>query len=152
MIQELRKAFNENKLPFIVLPSFIFIMAVVFFVINWRHNKAYEEISFKYPPVTSEFNFRGIITRIDHPGGTKRNNPFSVFIIIDDSVQVHLMTGFELNKHLILEEVLKVGDLIIKVPDSYSIEIHKIAETDTIIYKFELADDLGYPQKESYKN
>ena|SRR5688572_2483721 len=147
MIQELRKAFNANKLPFIVVPSFIFIVAVVFIVSNWRHNKVYEDISFKYPLVTSEFNFRGIITRIDHPGGTKRHDPSSAFIIIDDSVQVHLMTGFELNKHLILDEVLKIGDLIIKVPNSYSIEIHKIAETDTVIYKFELTDDLGYPQK-----
>ena len=138
----------ERRLPFIVVPLFIFIMVVVFLVIHWNHKRIYREVSIEYPLVTSQFNFRGVITSIDHPiSATHRSDPLSAFITINDSLRVHLITGFEISEQLKLKEALNVGDSIVKDGDTYLVKIYKISERDTLIYRFELSDDLGYPQK-----
>lgn len=129
----------------------LFVIAMRFYYLydTRRTDKLVEQLNEEYPALDYHSKIEREITNIVRPyPKTFRDSPHHAFIVFDDSLKRRVNASYELlTDTLSLDDVLNVGDWLIKEPNSVKFFIYKIQNGDTLKYSFELNDDLGYPLK-----
>lgn len=132
--------------------SIVFIViiggAIYFNYDQKRKERIKDQLREEYPPVTIEKNINGKIKSIYHGNlGIFRNSPHHAYILLKDSTKLQLHASYELTHELSLDEILQVGDFLVKESGTNTFLVYRIENSDTLIFNFELNDDLGYPLK-----
>ena len=127
-----------------LIPGLIFLMVFILAVViyyNYSTRKTEEilkQLHKDYPAISI----------IEH-GNPEifRNHPHQAYLTLDGLAKKRIRTGYELVQELMLDDVLEPNDRLIKEAGTDRVQIYKIKSNDTLIYEFELRDDLGYPLK-----
>lgn len=134
------------------IPALIFLIIFIPSVIIYykystgKTDKILEKLNKEYPAISIEESVDGFVTSIRNGDPEVFNNdPHHAYIVLDDSVKKRIRVGYELTKELKLDDILTIGELLIKKTGSDKLFLYKIENQDTIKYVFELRDDLGYP-------
>jgi len=130
--------------------AFMFITAMVIFYRydTGRKDKILEALSKEFLSVSIDQELEGTVTNIYHPYPEVFNNdPLQAYVLLNDSLKRRIKTGHELTKEIILDSVLNIGDYLVKEHGSDIVFVYRIQNSDTLEYRFQLRDDLGYPLK-----
>lgn len=96
--------------------------------------------------LTIEDEISGKVSKILQPTSEIINNhPHQAFVLINDSLKINISVGFEIETGVVLDKILQSGDLLIKKYGQEELLILRVINTDTLIFRFELTDGLGYP-------
>jgi len=143
-------AIRKELIPGIIIAIVVIAGGFIYFKYDTnRKDRIFKEWNEKYPNITVQEHLQGSIADIMYQLNPElfRNDPHSAWIILDDSTKRRITASYELTKDLTLDEVLVVGDSLVKEADSDSLFIYKIRNGDTTKYSFRLEDDMGYPLK-----
>lgn len=107
-----------------------------------------DALKIKYPPVDIHEHLGGKITD-NYKRDLKlfRNDPNRVEVTINDSLKKGISVEDEMTTGYYLDDLLEVGDLILKENGSVILLLYKILGQDTLQYSFHLTDEKGYPLK-----
>jgi hypothetical protein len=129
----------------------IIISGVSYFKYSSDNRKRiFSELTKEYPPLTFTDSLDSYVLEIHQPHLTEmNNNPNRAFVTLSPYKKHFIMVGLELgNGQLTLDEILKVGDLILKKPRSNRIKIVRLdAVGDSSKFDFVITDYLGYSIK-----
>ena len=137
-----------------LIPGLIFLMVFILAVViyyNYSTRKTEEilkQLHKDYPAISITEKIDAIISNIEH-GNPEifRNHPHQAYLTLDGLAKKRIRTGYELVQELMLDDVLEPNDRLIKEAGTDRVQIYKVKSNDTLIYEFELRDDLGYPLK-----
>jgi hypothetical protein len=131
---------------------FIFILAVVIYY-NYDLRKTdeyFNELSKEYPTVTFEEKINAKVTKIFNVDPKiYRNNPYQTYIVLDNSLKKDIYAFREVKKELTLDEVIEIGDQLVKDVNNYTFFLFKLKGNDTLKYEFELRNKVRYPMKKN---
>lgn len=127
---------------------FITAMVIFYRYDTGRKDKILEALSKEFLSVSIDQELEGTVTNIYHPYPEVFNNdPLQAYVLLNDSLKRRIKTGHELTKEIILDSVLNIGDYLVKEHGSDIVFVYRIQNSDTLEYRFQLRDDLGYPLK-----
>lgn len=136
------RTFKTNA---IILFIFLALMVSYFLYDRWRVSNIRFELHQEFPLADLDSSFGGVVQTIHQPYPDVFNNdPHLVYLTIDPSFKLTLVTGYELNKKLTLDSVLAVGDKIQKDKGSDSLIVQKPTESGIQFYYFQIRNLEGY--------
>ena len=111
-------------------------------------NAIIDELDIEYPTISLGDNVNGIVTYI-RPTDLEifRQNPYNARVILNDSQKMSLNADDDPLTGLSLDELLKVGDRLVKEINDNRVIIYQYLNGDTLTYSLELLDDRLYPLK-----
>lgn len=127
---------------------FVFLMAFIFFFKydTGKKEKLLRQLAEEFPAISLDQRLEGIVMQIYQPYPQVFNNdPHQVYLLLNDSLKRRIKTGLEMDKSIVLDSALNVSDHLVKEPGSDVLFVYKVLDNDTIKYRFQLRDDLGYP-------
>lgn len=131
-----------------ILLSFVIIIAAVLYY-RYDRGKTREILNKRkaeYPAIDIDERISAIVTHVNHGiSRTIRNNPHQAYLILNGSIKRRIRTGYELDRGLMLDEVITEGLLLFKDTGNDTIFLYKIELGDTLKYSFQIRDDMGYP-------
>jgi hypothetical protein len=134
----------KNKLVYVSV-IFTLLFIIIYFVSQAKSKKYVKDITSEYPLVDLNTKLNGVITDILQINPTlSRNNPFQSKVTIDDTIKITISTGYELNSHLILDEVLTKGLFVTKDSGNKYLFFYRYTIGDTLKYEFIIHDSKGY--------
>ena len=128
--------------------AFVFITAMVIYYRydTGKKEKVLQSLSREFPSISIDQELEGTVTNIYHPyPGIFNNDPLQAYVLLNDSLKRRIKTGHEVAKEIILDSVLTIGDYLVKERGSDMVSVYQIENSDTLKYRFQLRDDLGYP-------
>jgi len=127
----------------------IIISGLIYFKYSFENRKQiFTELSNEFTPLILEDSLNSYVQEIHQPRVTELNNhPHQAFITLTSNKKHLIMVGLEqATNQLTLDEVLKVGDLVIKKSRSNKVKIVRVDSVgDSLKYDFIITDYLGYP-------
>ena len=123
------------------------ILIVIFSINEIRTKIVLSKIHKEYSTFSLDTKLNSRILNIVYALNPKmfRNDPNSSYITFVDLSKKRIKTSNELLSQGYFDDLVKIGDSIIKLPGSNKITILRIQTSDTIKINFILKDDLGYP-------
>lgn len=139
----------KKNIIYFTLVAILVISVSIYFT---KRKNSIDQILFQlnseFPMMTIDDEVIGKVSRIIQPNLTIiNNNPNQAYVLINNSLKINISVGFEIDTDSELDEILKKDDLLIKKYGQEEVLILRIINTDTLVYRFELADGLGYPLK-----
>ncbi|NOU45780.1 MAG: hypothetical protein HOO86_01815 [Bacteroidales bacterium] len=142
------KTKNDILLKAAVLIIGISIMAIYTYFDIKNKDSISDALKIKYPPVDIHEHFGGEITD-NYKRDLKlfRNDPNRVEVTINDSLEKGISVEDEMTTGHHLDDLLEIGDFILKEKGSTVLLLFKIQGKDTLQYSFHLTNEKGYPLK-----
>src|SRR5258708_3637108 len=92
-----------------------------------KMEKIVEQLKKEYPAINVAEQVTGRVSNIYHPyPKLMREHPHQALIQLDDSLKRRLRTGYELTNSILLDDVLEIGDLLMKKAAGDRLHIHKV--------------------------
>lgn len=139
---------RSSIISLILVSMFVTAMVIFYRYDTGRKDKILEELSKEFLSVSIDQKLEGTITNIYHPYPKVFNNdPLQAYVTLNDSLKRRVKTGHELTKEITLDSVLNIGCYLKKAHGTDVVLVYRIHNNDTLEYRFQLRDDLGYPLK-----
>jgi hypothetical protein len=140
--------------PNLIFMAIFVIAGTLFFNYDIRKSKKFfASLNKEYPSITPEERINAKITRIYSLDPKKhRNDPYQVYLVLDNTIKKDLHGLRELTTGLMLDEIVEEGDHLVKEANSYMFFLYKIKANDTLKYEFELCDVSRYPLRMKKSN
>lgn len=131
-------------IPGIIVAIVVIVGGTAYFKYDTnRKDKIFREWNKEYPNITIQEHLQGTVASIRYQLDPElfRNDPHSTWIVLDDSIKRRITVSYELTRGLTMDEVVVVGDSLVKEVNSDTLFIYKIQEGSIIKYSFKLEDD-----------
>jgi hypothetical protein len=136
---------------YVLIIAAVVVSAVSYFKYSSDNRKRiFSDLIKEYSPLTLEDSVSGYVKEIHQPYITEINNhPHQAFVILTPYKKHLIMVGLELrNEQMTLDEILKVGDYVLKKSGSNRISIIRLDTVgDSLEFNFAITDYLGYQIK-----
>lgn len=133
----------------LIITLFVAGVTLYYFFDTKRTQTLLDQINNEYPVIDLASRMESRILYIVHPhSDVFRNSPHHAFVIFSNNLKRRIIASNELSTDtLSLDDILAVGDLLIKEPNSDTLSILRIRSADTLKYTFVLHNEFGYPLK-----
>jgi hypothetical protein len=140
---------KKKKLLLGLISGVVFVSGLLH--LNYSSNKskaAFSQLMTEYPPVNLQTGIAGYVSEIVQPDITVLNNhPHQAFVNITPGNKCLIMVGLDQDQRT-LDEVLMVGDYVLKKRDSSNLSLLRINSSgDSVRFTFTITDLLGFPLK-----
>jgi hypothetical protein len=140
---------KKEHIPGLIITIIVLMIGGFLFYNNIRKAKQLnEQLNLVYQIISIDEEINERIQNINHGDPSVfRNDKNHADITLANSKKKSLKTGRELNTQKPLDDLITVGDYLLKEAWSNRIKLMKLSNQDTLIYIFELRDGSGYPLK-----
>jgi hypothetical protein len=139
------KDMNKKNKQNLIIGLIFFIFIICIFI-----SSIYKSISLKrkiyrdYPAITRVDKFDCIvINKYSPPEDLLRNSPTIVFVTLDDNKKYRIWTEFDLQNGRGINEILEVGDKLVKKSRNDTIKLIKLQDSLTKRHLFLLINDTS---------